>query len=182
MEWLFQLLLRKISLKYIIFRAFLVNQTRSVAQFGRALRSGRRGRRFKSCHFDYLAGAPKTLEIRFSVFFCVQKRDSEKPTYRHCSNTSTSAQYQHANRIYNFLYRKKIPGRETSLTSIISDFLHPGIPFLYFIVFVFSLFNTSPYILFRFTLLLQLLPQALPPAFPDTYQESVSGSCLLYRN
>ena len=25
---------------------------RSVAQFGRALRSGRRGRRFKSCHFD----------------------------------------------------------------------------------------------------------------------------------
>ena len=40
-----------------------------MAQFGRALRSGRRGRRFKSCHFDYLAGAPKTLEIRFSVFF-----------------------------------------------------------------------------------------------------------------
>ena len=26
---------------------------RSVAQFGRALRSGRRGRRFKSCHFDF---------------------------------------------------------------------------------------------------------------------------------
>ena len=42
-----------------------------MAQFGRALRSGRRGRRFKSCHFDYLAGAPKTLEIRFSVFFFV---------------------------------------------------------------------------------------------------------------
>ena len=44
---------------------------RCVAQLGRALRSGRRGRRFKSCHFDYLAGAPKTLEIRFSVFFFV---------------------------------------------------------------------------------------------------------------
>ena len=40
-----------------------------MAQFGRALRSGRRGRRFKSCHFDYLAGAPKTFEIEFSVFF-----------------------------------------------------------------------------------------------------------------
>ena len=26
-------------------------------------------RRFKSCHFDYLAGAPKTFEIEFSVFF-----------------------------------------------------------------------------------------------------------------
>ena len=25
---------------------------RGVAQFGRALRSGRRGRRFKSCHLD----------------------------------------------------------------------------------------------------------------------------------
>ena len=42
-----------------------------MAQFGRALRSGRRGRRFKSCHFDYLAGAPKALKIRLSVFFCV---------------------------------------------------------------------------------------------------------------
>lgn len=26
---------------------------RGVAQFGRALRSGRRGRRFKSCHLDH---------------------------------------------------------------------------------------------------------------------------------
>ena len=26
---------------------------RGVAQFGRALRSGRRGRRFESCHADY---------------------------------------------------------------------------------------------------------------------------------
>ena len=44
---------------------------RGVAQFGRALRSGRRGRRFKSCHFDYLAGAPKAFEIELSVFFCL---------------------------------------------------------------------------------------------------------------
>ena len=40
-----------------------------MAQFGRALRSGRRGRRFKSCHFDYLAGAPEAFEIELSVFF-----------------------------------------------------------------------------------------------------------------
>ena len=26
---------------------------RGVAQFGRALRSGRRGRKFESCHLDY---------------------------------------------------------------------------------------------------------------------------------
>ena len=31
--------------------------TRGVAQLGRALRSGRRGRRFKSCHPDFLADA-----------------------------------------------------------------------------------------------------------------------------
>ena len=36
----------------------LVVVKRSVAQFGRALRSGRRGRKFESCHFDSLAGAP----------------------------------------------------------------------------------------------------------------------------
>ena len=32
---------------YIVYRSY-----RDVAQFGRALRSGRRGRRFKSCHPD----------------------------------------------------------------------------------------------------------------------------------
>ena len=35
---------------YIICIRFL---NRSVAQLGRALRSGRRGRKFKSCHSDY---------------------------------------------------------------------------------------------------------------------------------
>ena len=34
---------------------------RCVAQLGRALRSGRRGRRFKSCRIDSLAGAPESL-------------------------------------------------------------------------------------------------------------------------
>ena len=51
---------------------------RGVAQFGRALRSGRRGRRFKSCHFDYLAGAPKFLEIESFGVFLRLKRDSGK--------------------------------------------------------------------------------------------------------
>ena len=32
---------------YVVYRLY-----RDVAQFGRALRSGRRGRRFKSCHPD----------------------------------------------------------------------------------------------------------------------------------
>ena len=31
---------------------YIVVRVRGVAQFGRALRSGRRGRRFKSCHPD----------------------------------------------------------------------------------------------------------------------------------
>ena len=43
---------------------------RGVAQFGRALRSGRRGRRFKSCRIDWL----KTLKIKgFEPFFVVWK-------------------------------------------------------------------------------------------------------------
>ena len=42
---------------------------RSVAQLGRALRSGRRGRRFKSCHSDFFIGIPQSLMfIDFAVF------------------------------------------------------------------------------------------------------------------
>ena len=32
---------------------FFIRAERSVAQFGRALRSGRRGRKFESCHADF---------------------------------------------------------------------------------------------------------------------------------
>ena len=47
---------------------------RSVAQFGRALRSGRRGRGFESRHFDYLAGAPKALRNQgFRCFLCLKR-------------------------------------------------------------------------------------------------------------
>ena len=42
---------------------------RGVAQFGRALRSGRRGRKFKSCRIDSLAGAPETLNLQCFRFF-----------------------------------------------------------------------------------------------------------------
>ena len=42
---------------------------RSVAQLGRALRSGRRGRRFESCHSDFFIGIPQILEnMGFAVF------------------------------------------------------------------------------------------------------------------
>ena len=43
---------------------------RCVAQLGRALRSGRRGRRFKSCRIDSLAGAPESRDVSgFPVLF-----------------------------------------------------------------------------------------------------------------
>ena len=43
------------SQPFISLWAFLINIFRGVAQFGRALRSGRRGRKFKSCHLDHKA-------------------------------------------------------------------------------------------------------------------------------
>ena len=54
------------------------NSNRSVAQFGRALRSGRRGRGFESRRFDSLAGAPENplfigVSGVFWVFFYVSK-------------------------------------------------------------------------------------------------------------
>ena len=45
---------------------------RSVAQLGRALRSGRRGRRFKSCHSDfYLQKNAKPVDYSFAFFFII---------------------------------------------------------------------------------------------------------------
>ena len=41
---------------------------RSVAQLGRALRSGRRGRRFKSCHSDFFIAIPQSLEFGLCGF------------------------------------------------------------------------------------------------------------------
>ncbi len=58
----------------------VVLNSRSVAQFGRALRSGRRGRRFKSCHTDrpaadiwfaaFLLQKPLIPKIGQGFFFC----------------------------------------------------------------------------------------------------------------
>ena len=63
----------KKSEKYLQFHknsAILNKLKRCVAQFGRALRSGRRGRRFKSCRIDSLAGAPEALRDQsFRSFF-----------------------------------------------------------------------------------------------------------------
>ena len=42
---------------------------RRVAQFGRALRSGRRGRKFESCHADKRKGLQSSL---FSLFMITQ--------------------------------------------------------------------------------------------------------------
>ena len=37
----------------MVLPVLILNKQRGVAQFGRALRSGRRGRRFDSCHLDH---------------------------------------------------------------------------------------------------------------------------------
>ena len=52
---------------------------RGVAQFGRALRSGRRGRKFESCHLDQLQKA----ELRFFVVqpFSLSGRFCEKQAF-----------------------------------------------------------------------------------------------------
>ena len=46
---------------------------RRVAQFGRVLRSGRRGRVFESRHADSLAGAPECLIYKRSGSFFIWK-------------------------------------------------------------------------------------------------------------
>ena len=46
---------------------------RSVAQLGRALRSGRRGRRFESCHSDFFIAIPQSLVFTgFAVFLLLK--------------------------------------------------------------------------------------------------------------
>ena len=42
---------------------------RGVAQFGRALRSGRRGRKFESCHLDQLQKAELRKKLVIQPFF-----------------------------------------------------------------------------------------------------------------
>ena len=56
---------------------------RRVAQFGRALRSGRRGRKFESCRNDWLK-ALKTLGLWDlpSVFLCLKKAAGQQNSNR----------------------------------------------------------------------------------------------------
>ena len=56
----------------ILFNSCKTNCRRRVAQFGRALRSGRRGRRFKSCHTDRPAA-----DIWFAAFLLQKTPDSK---------------------------------------------------------------------------------------------------------
>ena len=47
----------------ILFNSCKTNCRRRVAQFGRALRSGRRGRKFESCHADKEWGNRKNYDL-----------------------------------------------------------------------------------------------------------------------
>ena len=46
-----------------------IKAVRGVAQFGRALRSGRRGRKFESCHLDQLQKAELRKKLVIQPFF-----------------------------------------------------------------------------------------------------------------
>ena len=48
---------------------------RGVAQLGRALRSGRKGRRFESCHLDSYLQEMRTVQKTASHFLCAAERD-----------------------------------------------------------------------------------------------------------
>ena len=50
-------------------RGILYESHRGVAQFGRALRSGRRGRKFESCHLDQLQKAELRKKLVIQPFF-----------------------------------------------------------------------------------------------------------------
>ena len=52
---------------------------RGVAQFGRALRSGRRGRKFESCHLDHMKATQFREKSRVRGFlFCKKSRHWKK--------------------------------------------------------------------------------------------------------
>ena len=80
--------LQKIPLQNFFFmlyyNTFLWNWFRGVAQFGRALRSGRRGRGFKSRHLDQ-RGAPRAIRLYFIRGGFLFRSTSKKifPVQRH---------------------------------------------------------------------------------------------------
>ena len=50
-----------------------------MAQLGRALRSGRRGRRFKSCRIEYMAKVLETFKTKgFGTFFVLKNSNGRQ--------------------------------------------------------------------------------------------------------
>ena len=106
----------------------VLTMQRDVAQFGRVLRSGRRGRRFKSCHPDQIRTPHKCLQFKcLCGFFCfsspyeptqttpkthkkVVKKLSEKE--RHIS----AALYSYSNLPYPTIFSLS-PGKSATLTT-----------------------------------------------------------------
>ena len=81
---------------------------RCVAQLGRALRSGRRGRRFKSCRIDSLAGTPEMLIFSISgSFLCYTFLQSP-----YCSDSQTArahmGSYAHGKREIDQFHIRKL--------------------------------------------------------------------------
>ena len=111
---------------YLGYNNTVVKKYRSVAQFGRALRSGRRGRGFESRRFDSLAGAPEALFIRFSVLFMLyfilthfsynfnlintdlNYSNSQYSSFLLCPNLSSGERdpiYEYIRKFYDYHYR-----------------------------------------------------------------------------
>ncbi len=93
--------------------AILNKLKRCVAQFGRALRSGRRGRRFKSCRIDSLAGAPEALRNQsFRSFFArklqAMQKEKEADSEGACSRKN----------LFSFLFIGRQPATEMKRSGI----------------------------------------------------------------
>ena len=62
---------------FVRVRILLPQPSRGVAQLGRALRSGRRGRWFESSHLDHTYKKPPDSESGCFLFYRVGKRELE---------------------------------------------------------------------------------------------------------
>ena len=61
-------------------RLFVVVCVRSIAQPGRALRSGRRGRRFESCYSDHKLKPRRPLGVVFNLSWSVLQDENRGST------------------------------------------------------------------------------------------------------
>ena len=85
---------------------YIVVRVRGVAQFGRALRSGRRGRRFKSCHPDEKERRENPMD---SLFLCAA-RGKEVVALRpaRARRLRGYAIFLQDNRVYDIIYGKVV--------------------------------------------------------------------------